>query len=223
MQYNNGHQDVVMEPSHPAKIFLLSPALMTGLRAQQLISPRARSAAAQSFRSPQGVSIADAFSFMSCLYFRGKLAYATHFTSPPREWTDAGIYIIAPGFGLVPPDWTLSEERFRRLQRIPVDPDRRAYRRPLEDDAEALAERLGRLGGDTAVILLGSIATGKYVDPLWPVFQERLFFPRCFQGSGDMQRGALMLRAAYRGEELAYEPVETVLFSAKRKGRPVRV
>jgi hypothetical protein len=210
-------------PGGRAKIFVLSPALLTGVRAQQLLSPRAQSTAAQSLRSPQGLSIGHAFTFMSCLYFRGKLTYATHFAMSPEGCADETIYVIAPGFGLVPPHWTVTGERFRQLQRTPVDPKRRAYRQPLEEAAEALAARLGRLGGDAAVILLGSIATGKYVDLLWPVFQERLLYPRCFTGTGDMRRGALMLRAVSSGQELEYAPVETVLFTGKRKCRPVQV
>ena len=108
MQYNTKrHARTRVDPyQRPAKVFLLSPALLTGARAKQLLSPRAQFPAAQSFRSSQGVPIADAFSFLSCLYFRGKMAYAKHFASPPLGWTGTGIYVITPGFGLVPPEWT---------------------------------------------------------------------------------------------------------------------
>jgi hypothetical protein len=213
----------MQKPSPAPKIFLLSPALLTGVRAQQLLSPSAKSSAAQSLQSPQGLSIGHAFTFMSCLYFRGKLTYARHFAMSQEGSADDAIYIIAPGFGLVPPHWTITGDRFRQLQRTPVDPRRRAYRKPLEDAAEALAARLGRMGGDACVILLGSIATGKYIDLLWPVFQERLLYPRCFTGTGDMRRGALMLRAVTCGQELEYSPVETVLFMEKKKCRVARV
>jgi hypothetical protein len=199
------------------KIFLLSPALMNGVRAKQLMSPQARFTAAESFRSAEGVAIADAFSFMSCLYFRGKIAYARQFDAPPLGWTGPGMYIITPGFGLVPPDWNLNAERMRRLQKTPVDPKSRAYREPLEDHSLALAEKIGQLDQDARIVLLGSIATGKYIDLLWPIFQERLLFPRSFAGIGDMSRGALMLRAARSGQELDYDPVESVLFKASRK------
>jgi hypothetical protein len=152
------------------------------------------------------------------LYFRGKITYAKQFSAPPLGWTDAATYIITPGFGLVPPDWSLNITRMKQLQRTPVDPKSRAYREPLENHAEALAERIGRLDTEAGVVLLGSIATGKYVDLLWPIFQERLLFPRCFEGIGDMSRGALMLRAAQSGEELDYDPVEAVLFKRARAG-----
>jgi hypothetical protein len=203
----------------PAKIFLLSPALLTGARAKQLLSPRAQFPAAQSFRSPQGVPIAEAFSFLSCLYFRGKIAYAKHFAAPPLGWIGTGIYVITPGFGLVPPEWNVNTARMRQLQQTPVDPKSRAYRVPLQEHAEALAERIGRLDSDTSVVLLGSIATGKYVDLLWPIFQERLLYPCSFAGVGDMSRGALMLRAARSGEELDYDSVESVLFRTTARRR----
>jgi hypothetical protein len=217
MKYNR-IPDRKMESRQRRKIFLLSPALMSGVRAKQLMSPRAQFTAAESFRSSEGVTIAEAFSFMSCLYFRGKIAYATQFAAPPLGWTGAATYIITPGFGLVPPDWSLNITRMRQLQRTSVDPKSRAYRQPLENHAEELAERIGRLDTEAAVVLLGSIATGKYVDLLWPIFQERLLYPRSFAGIGDMSRGALMLRAARSGEELEYDPVESVLFktSARR-------
>ena len=219
MQYNTKrHARTRVDPyQRPAKVFLLSPALLTGARAKQLLSPRAQFPAAQSFRSSQGVPIADAFSFLSCLYFRGKMAYAKHFATPPLGWTGTGIYVITPGFGLVPPEWILNPARMQQLQQTPVDPKNRAYRVPLEQHAEALAEQIGRLASDTSVVLLGSIATGKYVDLLWPILQERLLYPCSFAGVGDMSRGALMLRAARSGEELDYDSVESMLF--KMTGR----
>jgi hypothetical protein len=201
------------------KVFLLSPALINGARAKQLMSPRAQFTAAQSYRSEAGVPIAEAFSFMSCLYFRGKIAYAQKFAAPPTGWVGTGIYVICPGFGLVSPDWNLNAERMRQLQRTPVDPKSRAYREPLEDHAEALAKDLGRLDTEVGVVLLGSVATGKYVDLLWPIFQERLLYPRCFAGIGDMSRGALMLRAARSGEELDYDPIEAMLFNKPTRRR----
>jgi hypothetical protein len=57
-------------------------------------------------------------------------------------------------------------------------------------------------------VLLGSVATEKYVRPLTMVFGDHLLFPPDFVGRGDMSRGALMLKAAREGRELAYAPVE---------------
>jgi len=53
-------------------------------------------------------------------------------------------------------------------------------------------------------VLLGSIATPKYLEPLNEVLGPRLHVPQEFIGRGDMSRGALMLRCAAEGHELTY-------------------
>ena len=58
---------------------------------------------------------------------------------------------------------------------------------------------------DAELVLLGSVATGKYVDVLVDALGDRIRFPTEFIGRGDMSRGALLLRAARDGRELAYE------------------
>ena len=194
-----------MEPRDgQAKLFLLSPASANGVRALRLASPRAAFAAAHRLRSPEGLPIGEAFSFLSALYFRGKLAYARRFAAAAAD--GGSILVIAPGFGLVPPEWPLTSLRLRKLARTPVDPAHRAYSGPLRRDARDLCERLQP---NSAVVLLGSIATGKYLDLLAPIFGDRLLFPRAFVGAGDMRRGSLMLRAARLGEELEYAGLET--------------
>src|SRR5207237_1564599 len=114
---------------------------------------------------------------------------------------DEDIHVIAPGFGFVPPDWAITPERMKILQRTEVDARKRNYRQPLERDARSLA---AQIDDDTQVILLGSVASGKYVDVLLPIFRERLKFPAAFAGLGDMSRGGLMLRAARARIELEY-------------------
>jgi len=87
---------------------------------------------------------------------------------------------------------------------------------PVADTAPLQAAVRGLLArGATEVVLLGSIATGKYVETLLPILGSRLLFPSEFVGRGDMSRGGLLLRCAARGEELGYEPVA----GAVRKGR----
>ncbi|HEV7518795.1 MAG TPA: hypothetical protein VGR07_21055 [Thermoanaerobaculia bacterium] len=195
--------EIVERGDRPSTVFLLSPATLQGLRAEQLAAPGARFDTARRFRSAEGVPIADAFAFMSALYFRGKIAYARRFAAPPPGLaaSEGGIFVITPGFGLVPPEWALTPERFQKIRRTPVDLASRAYLRPLAAAARSLA---ARLPADARAVLLGSVATGKYVDVLWPVLGERLRFPLCFAGVGDMARGALLLRAARSGEELLY-------------------
>lgn len=175
------------------KIFLLSPASLGGLRAKQLMSPRANFEAARLYRSEEGVPIGDAFAFMSALYFRGKLAYARHFS-------DAS-FVIAPGYGLVPLDWRITEERMKIMRKTPVDVSKRSYVRPLKEHAKLLAEHAA---ADAQIVLLGSVATGKYVDVLQPILRDRLRFPVAFAGLGDMSRGGLMLRAVRENRELEY-------------------
>ena len=176
-------------------VFLLSPANLNGLRAKQLMSPRANFEAARMYRTPEGVPIGLAFAFMSALYFRGKITYALHFADLDH------VRVIAPGFGLVRPDWRITEERMKVLRKTEVDVRVKNYRKPLERDAKELAASLDR---ETQVVLLGSVASGKYVDVLAPAFGERLLFPSIFAGLGDMSRGGLLLRAARANRELEY-------------------
>jgi hypothetical protein len=61
--------------------------------------------------------------------------------------------------------------------------------------------------GDCEVVLLGSVATPKYVEPLLGIFGERLMFPAEFVGRGDMSRGGLLLRYAREQAQLTYVPV----------------
>ncbi|HEX8254512.1 MAG TPA: hypothetical protein VF846_15315 [Thermoanaerobaculia bacterium] len=192
----------------PAKLFLLSPATLNGLRAKQLMSLRAKFALATQYRSEEGVEIGDAFAFMSALYFRGKIAYARRF-AVPSPLVGSGIFVITPGYGLVPADWRITEERMKRMRKIDVDVSTRNYVKPLRDHAQLIAQALDRDGDTEAqVVLLGSVATGKYVDVLWPILGPRLRFPTAFAGLGDMARGGLMLRAAREGKELEYRTLE---------------
>ena len=143
--------------------------------------------------------IAEAFAFMSALYFRGKITYSLHFGGPENT------FVITSGFGLVSPDWRLTAERLKKMQRIDVDAANRKYAQPLRDTARELA---ARIGSDSQIVLLGSVATGKYVDVLRPIFGERLRFPALFAGLGDMSRGGLMLRAVRANRELDYTTLD---------------
>jgi len=175
-----------------------------------LLRSEARFPLARQVRRPEGAPLGEVFSFLSGLYFRGKHAYAQAFARPPEGWP--GVFVITAGEGLLPLSEPATVERLRRWSRVDIDVAERRYRRPLERDARALAEKLAP---DAEVVLLGSIATGKYVDILSAVFGSRLLFPSDFVGRGDMSRGGLMLRCAREGRELTYAPVE----GAERHGR----
>ena len=187
------------------KIFILSPASLSGERARQLLSPEARFETARRYRSREGVPIEEAFTFLSSLYFRGKIAYARHFAKPPGDLPASGVLVIAPGFGLVPEGWPLTAKRVETVRRTPIDLKNPEYCEPMRQHAEMLREAMP---DDTKVVLLGSIATGKYVDLLLPVFGDRLVFPRCFVGIGDMSRGSVLLRAVREDQELEYSNLD---------------
>jgi hypothetical protein len=183
----------------PRRIFLLSPANSAGKRAGFLLCRNGRSALAQRLRSSEGATVGEVYTFMSGLYFRGKLAYASAFAYPPDGCS--GVQVIVPGLGLRPASASIDLAGLRAVARVPVDPDNRRFTSPLRRDAARLAEQLSP--GD-AVVLLGSIATPKYLQPLQAVLGPRLHVPQEFIGRGDMSRGALMLRCAAEGRELTY-------------------
>ena len=185
----------------PHRIFLLSPANAGGVRAKMIMSENARFILARRLRN-DGLPLGELFSFISGLYFRGKLAYARTFASPPVGVP--GIFVITAGHGLVSPDALMTHGEMVEIADVPVDAADARYRVPLERDAQELLRKAGKR---CEVVLLGSIATAKYVEPLLGVFDERLLFPSAFVGRGDMSRGGLMLRSVREGAELGYEPV----------------
>jgi hypothetical protein len=181
-----------------ATIFLISPARCSGERAAQLVRSR-RSAMGQQLRA-ETATVGEVFAWLSALYFRGKLTYAFRYGA--GSCGVPGALVMAPGQGLRAPDARLAVSTFQAMGEIDVESD--AFARPLARDAR-LVERA--CGPGARVVLLGSIATGKYVDTLLDVFGPRLLFPGTFVGRGDMSRGGLLLRAARSGEELEYRPV----------------
>ena len=194
------------------KIFLLSPASTTGRRAQMLFNQRAEFDLAVALRGNRGSTLGDVFSFLSGLYFRGKLTYARAFARAARAF--APIQVITPDRGLLPPETRVTLDDLRAFSTSPVDLANTLYRDALLRDAKAIAAQ-----ADSHVVLLGSVASGKYVDVLLGVFGERLLFPAQFVGRGDMSRGGLLLRCADRGEELEYIPVAGAVRHGKRPPR----
>ncbi|HEY6100263.1 MAG TPA: hypothetical protein VIW03_12580 [Anaeromyxobacter sp.] len=185
----------------PHRVFLISPANSAGERMALVLDPGARLPLARAVQGP-GAPLGEVFRFASGLYFRGKLAYAEAFARPPDG--RSGALVMAPGAGLLAADACVTVSDLRSFAAVPVDAREPRFRAPLERDARALA---AMLGADAEVVLLGSIASDKYVEPLLGVFGERLLFPLEFVGRGDMSRGGLLLRAARAGVELAYGKV----------------
>lgn len=202
-----------------ARVFVLSPANCRGRRGTQLLSPKATSDLARRLQSADGVPIGDLFAFVSGLYFRGKLTYARRFAAAPDSANPVvgdGVYIITANAGLRTPETPVTAEAVRAFSGADIDPENVAYRGPLEGSARSLARELG----DAEVVLLGSIASPKYVDILLGIFGDRLRFPAEFVGRGDMSRGGLLLRQAEAGTELTYIPVAGAL---RRGPRPPRL
>lgn len=185
------------------RIFLLSPASCGGKRAALLFNGRAEFAIARRARSEEGAPLGEVFSFLSGLYFRGKLNYARAFENPPPRHA-SGVHIITPTDGLCSPGLMVKLADIQRFGAVPIDAGESRYRAPLEQDAVRL---LDKIGPTCEVVLLGSVATGKYADVLLPIFGKRLVFPKEFIGHGDMARGGLLLQRSASGEELTYIPV----------------
>jgi hypothetical protein len=196
------------------RIFLLSPANLAGIRAAQVLNAKAEFELACRLRET-GAPLGELFSFISGLYFRGKVTYAAAFSRPPQGVS--GAFVITTSAGLLAPETVVSAERLREFAATDIDPSHDKYRAPLDRDCRSLVETLQDAG---EVILLGSIATPKYVEPLLDIFRERLLFPAEFVGRGDMSRGGILLRAVEARKELSYIPL---LNAVRRGARPPKL
>jgi hypothetical protein len=201
------------------RVFVLSPARLDGARARMLFEPRTMFPIASALRSREGAPIGEVFAFLSGLYFRGKLAYAKRFARPPTtaSWLGSGALVITQNRGLVPVESRVCLEHLEAFSATDIHPEERAFREPFARDAALVVDSIGDEGD---VVLLGSVASAKYVGVLTGALGERLLFPSEFVGRGDMSRGGLLLRAVDAGVELAYAPVR----GAKLRGaRPPKL
>ena len=201
--------------SPPFRLFLLSPAHCGGKRAQLLINGRGRFPLAQRLRAGESVTLGETFAFLSGLYFRGKLTYARRFGRVPSG--KAAVLVITANSGLVPADSGITLRQLRAFGTVDIESANPRYRKPLERDIALLRDLDG-----VEIVLLGSVATGKYVDVLLESLGERLLFPGDFVGRGDMSRGALLLQAARTGIELTYQPVLGAVRTGKRAPGVIR-
>ena len=174
------------------RILLLSPAGAGGERARMILRERAQFELARRLRDSSSVSIAEVFTFLSGLYFRGKIAYASAFARPPHGMP--GVLVITPTRGLIDARMRIRLDDLREFAAVKIHENDLRCRQPIERDAGCLGSKLP---ARSEVILPGSIATGKYVDVLLASFGDRLRFPAEFVGRGDMSRGGLM-RVALR-------------------------
>jgi hypothetical protein len=211
------------------RIFLLSPANCGGARGRLLFSENADFPLARDLQTT-GAPLGSVFSFLSGLYFRGKLAYARAFTQVDGNQgpiAGSGVLVITPSAGLRSPDTWVTMTALRAFAGVDVRSDNDRYRRPLEQSARALWREVG---GEADLVLLGSIASPKYVEVLTDIFGDRLLFPAEFVGRGDMSRGGLLLRSVADGRELDYIPVRGAVRHGRRppkltplpRGRPLQ-
>jgi hypothetical protein len=193
------------------RVFVLSPAYAGGQRARMVMSERAQFDLAKRLRSSKPPTLGEIFAFLSGLYFRGKLAYANAFAPPRRR--PSSVLVITPTRGLVPAVTPIGLTDLLEFAEVDIHEDDPRYRMPLERDVKRLAEKLP---AESQIVLLGSIATSKYVDVLLQHFGKRLCFPADFVGRGDMSRGGLLLRCAVDRSELNYIPVAGAVRKGKR-------
>jgi len=190
--------------------FLLSPAYCAGRRAKILLRPDSTLPIAGRLRAG-ALTLGEAFSFCSGLYFRGKITYA-------RRFAPDATFVITPTRGLQSPESVVTADLIREFAGVDIASDDVRYREPLERDLRVLA---AQLPAGARVVLLGSVATGKYVDVLVQSLGRTLHFPSSFIGRGDMSRGGLLLRHAAGGVELEYSVLEP---NVKRRGpRPPKL
>jgi hypothetical protein len=197
------------DPAPAVTTFLLSPANLGGVRGEQLLSGRSEFPLALRLRS-QGAPLGEIFSFVSALYFRGKLTYATTFAgaAPERVW------IITSNRGLMAPGAMMTVTDLAGFGSCEIDPAEARYAEPLRRDLAGLPPG--------PVVFLGSLATGKYLEIL-AALGSRLVAPARFLGLGDMSRGSLLLEAARTGRELEYRaaaPLWSPRGPRRRRGRP---
>jgi hypothetical protein len=190
------------------RVYLLSPAHAGGKRAAMLFNTNAKFELALRLRTI-GVAIGEMYSFMSPLYFRGKLTYATKFANAPSG-TPCSL-VITPSRGLMRPDSIVKLGDISELQNERLVAENPRYRDALERDLRTLSESIGR---SAHVVLLGSIATRKYIPLLAEILGDRLVVPRKFIGLGNMSRGALLLQCSRDGCELEYISASQALAEA---------
>jgi len=197
----------------PSRIFLLSPAKAGGRRYSILTSDKANFELALKFRAGSA-TLAEIYSFISGLYFRGKMAYAAAFSAAPQQ--SSSVFVIVPGLGLLTPETIFSPEQLRATAQIDVDEDNPIH----HDTLLAAAASLDRVTShQCSFVLLGSVASAKYTTALLKVLGPRLLFPSEFVGRGDMSRGGIMLRSAASRQELKYIPVSGAQLRGPRPAR----
>src|SRR5918998_3521763 len=116
-----------------------------------IMSERAQFELARRLRSDDPPTLGEVFTFLSGLYFRGKLAYAKAFA------TGSAAFVITPNRGLLHVDHPLNVADLRAFGQVDIREDDPRYTKPLQRDVKKLKMTVP---ADAQIVLLGSIATG---------------------------------------------------------------
>src|SRR4051812_7436803 len=136
-----------------SRIFLLSPASLSGMRGRAVREGRSSASFMDALRSA-GAPVGEVYAFISSLYFRGKLAYARRFARAPVGVE--GVWVITPTRGLVRVDAPVTLADLEEFASGSIEPDEARYRDALRHTAQALCTALRDV---CEVVLLGSIAS----------------------------------------------------------------
>jgi hypothetical protein len=101
-----------------------------------LLNPHSKSELTQQLRTT-GIPLDEAFSFMSSLYFRGKLAYATTFAKSVIGLPTT--LVITPSRGLLRPETIVKIEDLADISAERIEVHNPKYRDPLERDLRLLS------------------------------------------------------------------------------------
>src|SRR5437660_10021700 len=99
-----------------SRVFLLSPANASAVRGKLLSNRKSQFGLAQRVQR-EGASLGEIFSFISSLYFRGKLAYAEAFSVPHRSFP--AILIITASRGLLLPETIITSDELTEMSAVP--------------------------------------------------------------------------------------------------------
>ena len=113
----------------------------------------------------------------------------------------------------MPPETVFTIEQLQQIASIPIDAADMRYRQPLERGCRTLDEIAGP---ECDFVLLGSVASLKYLEPMFGIFGHRLLLPQEFIGRGDLSRGGLLLRCVRAGAPLTYVPLGNLTLHGPR-------
>ena len=117
-----------------------------------LLNPGANFELAAKLRAG-AATLGEVYSFISGLYFRGKVAYSDAFGSAPQDLPPA--VVIVQGLGLLPLQTLMTAEKLTAAGAVSIERDHIAYRTALLRDAKAVKSASG---ASCQFVLLGMTA-----------------------------------------------------------------